>query len=504
MYFFVENYPFDEISLPPFKAPEIDSSSKSKTYTEKVDIFSYGVILYKLFVRNIDDIPLNDLEKDVSKCVSLSMKELICNCLSLIPDKRFPAKDLLKKNYFDPFIPKSLDPNSLITKKTLFPYQDLAKPLGSGGFGSVFLVRNIQNGNIYAVKKIREDKLKNAKARDSVLKEIKLLNSLRDVGFTINLIEAFIYNNNINLVLEYCNGGSLRKRIHEQWNKGKHLTLEEIRLISWNLAEGLNELHNRNIVHRDLKPENVLLISNNEIVIDTKLCDLGLGKQLNEKCQEFTTVCGTEEYMAPELLFQGHSRHSHYKLTNKIDVYSYGLILFSMIFNNHQFKEIVEKIKHFNDNSYMPFKDQIQFPSTPENIPNELIDLIKKCLEYNPNNRPTFANIILNPFFNKLKFELLSNEIYFKKNEPQYESDICIGMKDLEEKLWIKLYKVKAINNSKILSSIKNEINFLERCKSIPHIASMNSFGIHENQLAIVFEYYNGSNLLDLYKFRKG
>ena len=327
------------------------------------------------------------------------------------------------------------------------------------------------------------------------------MNALRNVGFVINLIEAFQYHNKLHLVLEFCNGGSLERRIQHRLQEKKHLNVEEIRLIAWNLAEGLNELHKRNIVHRDLKPDNILLIVNEDgVIIDAKICDLGLGKQLKENQPEFSTVCGTTLYMAPEL--RASHKYFHEKFTNKTDVWSFGFILFTMIFTQEQLFEIHKRILRF-DHYHHHQKEKIYFPIVPDYIPSDLIELIKQCLSYNPNERPSFSEIVLHAFFHQITIPILSHEICFKKCTPELESNYWEGMKDVSEKQWIKLYKEKAIKNSQVLKSIKQEINFLTKSKSIPHIVSLVAFGTFDNQIAIVFEFCNGENLEKLYEYRK-
>ena len=128
------------------------------------------------------------------------------------------------------------------------------------------------------------EKIKNSpKAKELIYGEIQLLYSLKDLGFVNTLIDAFFYEKILYMVLELSNGGNLDNKVKNLRVKNCKLNIEEIRLIAWNLAEGLLEMHKRKIVHRDLKPENVLLMVDSiGSIIDAKICDLGLGRKLKD------------------------------------------------------------------------------------------------------------------------------------------------------------------------------------------------------------------------------
>ena len=102
---------------------------------------------------------------------------------------------------------------------------------------------------------------------------------------TLELIEYFIFENNIYVIMEYCNGGDLFNHVltFTKNNPGQCIPSTEINLIIANIATGLKDLHGLGIMHRDIKSRNILLIKDeNGAVTDAKLCDFGLSSQAKE------------------------------------------------------------------------------------------------------------------------------------------------------------------------------------------------------------------------------
>ncbi|OMJ28890.1 putative myosin light chain kinase [Smittium culicis] len=124
-------------------------------------------------------------------------------------------------------------------------------------------------------------------------------------------------------------GGELFDRIVEQG----HFTEDETRIVILQLLLGLNYLHEQGIVHRDIKPENILLSGYEGL--DVKLADFGLAKIVGE--QSFMkTLCGTPMYVAPEVLKSRSGR----VYSNKVDIWSLGVVLYICIFGFPPFSGI--------------------------------------------------------------------------------------------------------------------------------------------------------------------
>lgn len=139
----------------------------------------------------------------------------------------------------------------------------------------------------------------------------------------------------------------------------------------------LEHLHNNDIVYRDLKPENVLIDLQGYI----RITDFGLSKMSVQNDNDAISMCGTPEYLAPEILLkQGYGK--------TVDWWCLGCIIIEMLTGNPPFNEqnrfdLFEKIKFSN-------------VKIPIGISSELQDLIQRLFEKNPKNRIGYCNLISN------------------------------------------------------------------------------------------------------------
>lgn len=131
----------------------------------------------------------------------------------------------------------------------------------------------------------------------------------------IKFYDALQENNMVYFLLEYAGNGCLFFYIHSQYGLSESLALR----FFYQTALAVECLHNLNLVHRDIKPENILLDDN----FSVKLCDFGWSCYLEDD-QYRTTVCGTYEYMSPEIL--GTRFH-----TNKVDIWCLGILLYELL-----------------------------------------------------------------------------------------------------------------------------------------------------------------------------
>lgn len=166
------------------------------------------------------------------------------------------------------------------------------------------------------------------------------------------------------------------------------------------ISHAMSYIHKRGLIHRDLKIDNIMLDSN----LNSKVVDFGLVKiyESFENAFDFnktmTRKVGTFAFMSPEM-----KRGDEYDY--KTDVYSFGVVVYYIVFGN------LPKIK--NDN-------YISFPSSSKSASQFCIDLISRCLAYDPKDRPTFDEIISDIQTNSY---LLFNEVDQEKIE-QREQEI--------------------------------------------------------------------------------
>ena len=155
-----------------------------------------------------------------------------------------------------------------------------------------------------------------------------------------NIIQFFdhdVKQNRHLILLEYAEGGDLFNLLCKA--KG----FEEVTACKFfvQTAMALEYLHSHKIIHRDIKPENLLLDAHNNI----KLCDFGWCAEFDTHTQR-RTICGTYEYMAPEILF-------HKPQTDAVDVWALGVLLFELLHNKppvsgRSMKEMAGKVR-FSD-----------------------------------------------------------------------------------------------------------------------------------------------------------
>ncbi|XP_045822333.1 G-type lectin S-receptor-like serine/threonine-protein kinase SD2-5 isoform X1 [Trifolium pratense] len=228
-----------------------------------------------------------------------------------------------------------------------FSYNDLgtatnnfSEKLGQGGFGSVYK-GVLQDGTQIAVKQLEGigQGKKEFRVEVSIIGSIHHHHLVRLKGFCAEGSHKL-------LVYEYMENGSLDKWIFKKNNEELSLDWNTRYNIALGTAKGLAYLHedcDSKIVHCDIKPENVLLDNN----FEAKVSDFGLAKLMNrEQSHVFTTMRGTRGYLAPEWI-------TNYAISEKSDVYSYGMVLLEIIGGrkNYDPKENSEK-SHFPSFAY--------------------------------------------------------------------------------------------------------------------------------------------------------
>jgi len=185
--------------------------------------------------------------------------------------------------------------------------------IGAGSFGKVKLVQSRSNDKVFALKMLRKALLIRHKQENNVANERRLLQMVNH-PFILKMYTTFQDEKHIYFLLEMVQGGELFSLIHS--GQG-YLPVECAKFYAACIVSGLGYLHEKFIVYRDLKPENVLLDKNGYC----KIVDFGFAKIVKDAT---FTLCGTTEYLAPELIVgKGHSKG--------VDYWALGILLFEMI-----------------------------------------------------------------------------------------------------------------------------------------------------------------------------
>ncbi|XP_058983853.1 cAMP-dependent protein kinase catalytic subunit 2-like isoform X1 [Musca domestica] len=239
--------------------------------------------------------------------------------------------------------------------------------LGAGSFGRVILVKNRQTGNYYAVKILIKDQIVKTKQVTHVHTEKRVLSSIR-FPFLIHLEFSSKDFDYLYLGLPFINGGEL----FTYHRKVRKFNEKQARFYASQVYMGLEYLHGMSLLYRDLKPENILIDSKGYI----KITDFGFAKKVETRTM---TLCGTPEYLAPEII-------QSKPYGTSVDWWSYGILLYELVAGNSPFsphnKDVMMMYTKICDGEYkMP-----TFFSAP------LKDLIDNLLQVDLSKR--FGNLV--------------------------------------------------------------------------------------------------------------
>lgn len=176
------------------------------------------------------------------------------------------------------------------------------------------------------------------------------------------------------IITEYLPGGSLRTYLHKQ--EPHSLPLKLILKIALDIARGMKYLHSQGIMHRDLKSENLLLGDD----MCVKVADFGVSC-LESQCDTMRGFMGTYRWMAPEMI-----KEKPY--TRKVDVYSFGIVLWELLTALIPFQEMTPVQAAF------AVSQKNARPPLPTACPTAFVHLIKRCWATNPGKRPDFEHIV--------------------------------------------------------------------------------------------------------------
>ncbi|KIW07561.1 uncharacterized protein PV09_01517 [Verruconis gallopava] len=326
------------------------------------------------------------------------------------------------------------DPPPAVVREHKGYQYHIGKKLGNGGFAICYSAELHQNnkstGKIVALKIVKNQKDK--RIIQKFASELQLHSKLHHPNI-VEFYRAFSFEENTYVVLELCHNGSLADALKQR----KFFTMPEIRRFLIQLCGAVKYLHYRNIVHRDLKTGNILLDNNMNI----KIADFGLAAVLVSSKDvgiRRTTMCGTPNYLAPEILEkQGHN--------DKADLWSIGIILYTLAvgkapFHSSSKEEIYKKALAM----------RYEWPDVAvhkNDISNDLKDLVSSLLVYDEEERPGPDQIVSHAFF-KLQFipeTLDSTCTKTKPNWPPVKPPGAETIKRGYSESWFRLCKASGV-----------------------------------------------------------
>uniref|UniRef100_A0A663M975 non-specific serine/threonine protein kinase n=1 Tax=Athene cunicularia TaxID=194338 RepID=A0A663M975_ATHCN len=263
------------------------------------------------------------------------------------------------------------------------------RKIGEGSFGKAILVKAKENGQQYVIKEINISKMSN-KEREESRREVAVLANMKHPNIVLYR-ESFEENGCLYIVMDYCEGGDLFKKINAQ----KGILFSEDQILDWfvQICLALKHIHDRKILHRDIKSQNIFLTKDGTI----QLGDFGIARVLNSTAELARTCIGTPYYLSPEIC-------QNKPYNNKSDIWALGCVLYEMCTLKHAFeagnmKNLVLKIISG------------PFPPVSMHYSYDLRNLLSQLFKRNPRNRPSVNSILEKNFIAKRVEKFLTPQL---------------------------------------------------------------------------------------------
>ncbi|KAG0147049.1 hypothetical protein CROQUDRAFT_43458 [Cronartium quercuum f. sp. fusiforme G11] len=277
--------------------------------------------------------------------------------------------------------------------------------LGEGGFARVYAMRDETTKKLGALKVVSKNQLKSCKNKSKLYAEIKLHRAMEHPHI-VKFHSCFEDRQNVYLQMELCEHGSLLDLLRLR----KSYSEPEARLLMFQLISACVYMHASSVIHRDLKPGNLFFATESSSLYgqdgndepDTerglalKVGDFGLAALVKFKGDRRKTICGTPNYIAPEILFDQTNGHSF-----EVDIWSVGVILYALLIGKPPFytKDVNQIYRNIKANAYA-------FPD-PSPISASATALISQILNQNPNERPSLHAVVFHPWFSDGPFPFM-------------------------------------------------------------------------------------------------
>jgi aurora kinase len=370
---------------------------------------------------------------------------------------------------------EGLEPEPKITDFTLI------KELGEGSFSRVLLVQHNITQAQYAIKAIDKRNKDNIEEKDYFKREAEIMYRINHPNI-VKLYGHFEDNTYCYFIMEYMSGGNAYSLVPKYGQR--KISPKMAASILKDVISATYYLHHMYppIIHRDIKPENVLINSE----MKAKLTDFGWSNYLNKSNMKRMTMCGTPIYLAPELV-------NNYGHDHRVDIWCIGVLMFELLTGQPPWiGEDVPTLKYNISNMKIRW---------PKNMDPDAVDLLKKTLRYNPDERISLRNMLMHPFFTKYypdavnslikpdgkkqRIYVISRDnpnIYYTSFNNTYNNNI--------------IYNSSSSNSNIIYNSGNNDIIYPTTINEIPYIPPSNitttSYPIPS--LTLNTSYYDTSN----------
>ena len=283
--------------------------------------------------------------------------------------------------------------------KTDYRFQDLQvmRTVGTGTFGRVKMVQHKPSGQVCALKCMNKHDVVESHQERNIMAEKNLLFECSESVFILQLLQTYNHPNQIMMLMEFIQGGELWSYIYEKTNTVPRnplggFDINAVKFYAGNVILAFKHLHSKSIAYRDLKPENMLL----DHLGYLKIIDFGFAKKLpftknGQLIDKTYTLCGTPEYLAPEIVMsKGYDK--------SVDYWALGCLIYELLVGKTPFQaDYTTKIFQ----NIVASEKTLKFPAGCDRLH---ADMVKRLLNPTPavrlgNLHGGVLDLLRDPFF---------------------------------------------------------------------------------------------------------